>query len=101
MTDELGAQLTNIKEEIGDIKRSLSRISDALEKLARVEERQASQQQAINRIGTHIDRIETRLLALERSEPSQRKAAEWIERLSWLAVVAVLSYVALKTGLIT
>ena len=30
MTDELGVQLTNIKEEIGDIKRSLSRISDAL-----------------------------------------------------------------------
>ncbi len=101
--NELGILTTKLgvlHDDVNEIKAALSKLSDAITKLALVEERQTQTSQALERSFVGIERIETRLASLERTAPEARRAAHWIDRAMWAAAAAIAVLFARKTGLI-
>lgn len=96
LTTKLGV----LHDDVNEIKAALSKLSDAITKLALVEERQSQTSQALERAFVGIERIEARLASLERTALDSRRAARWIDRALWAAVAALAMLVARKTGII-
>jgi len=96
----LSTRLATLHEDVSEIKSALKTLSEAITKLALVEERQqqaaAAQERAFNALG----KLENRLAQLEIrcSEFSTTKI--WVDRGVWATVAAALTYIAKKAGLL-
>jgi hypothetical protein len=97
------AQLSALQENVTEIKTALLRLSDAVTKLALVEERQTQASLAIDRAFSAIERIEQRLSTVERDmslgKNQQAAASLWIDRAVVFLVTAALMFIARNTGL--
>ena len=96
----LAAKLSALHEDVGEVKAALRELSDAITKLALVEERQSQTSSALERAFIAIEKIETRLSMLERVQPEARRAARWLDRALWAAAAAVAMFIGRKAGLI-
>ena len=83
----LKAKQDAMAEDITEIKGSLSKISDALTVLARLEERHKNTDDTINRIHSRIDGHDGRIRATENKLAAQM----WIERIIWVTVAGGIS----------
>lgn len=106
--------LANLHADVGDIKAGMQDFRDGMKelaaailKLALVEERQAQAGQAIERCFKLAEKLETKLdgaiervVELEKAEPAQNKAAEWVDRAVWAIVSAAGMLTASKLGLL-
>lgn len=102
----LHADVGDIKAGMADFKDGMRELAAAILKLALVEERQAHAAQALERafammekMDRRIDGVTDRVMALEKSEPSQNRAAEWVDRAVWAAASAAVMMAAAKAGL--
>jgi len=97
------AQLDALHDDVGEIKIALSKLSDAITKLALVEERQTQASLAIERAFVTMERMEERLVVVEREQNVRRSqqdsTAQWVDRAVVFLVTAALMFVARKTGL--
>lgn len=107
-------QLANLHADVGDIKAGMQDFRDGMKelaaailKLALVEERQAQAGQAIERCFKLAEKLESkldgaieRIVELEKAEPAQNKAAEWVDRAVWAIVSAAGMLTASKLGLL-
>lgn len=96
----LAAKLCALHEDVSEIKAALTKLSDAITKLALVEERQTQSAAALERAFTAIEKIERRLASLEQSQPEQKRTAKWLERAVVAIVAAVAAMFAKKAGLL-
>ena len=78
---------------------SIERMSEAVTRLALVEERQAAVSTTIERLVQSLESHEERLRRLEVSEPMQAKATEWVQSALWALATAAAMFVAAKAGL--
>lgn len=78
--------LIALREDVSEIKGFMSKMSDAIERLARLEERHVNTASALERAFTTISKIDTRLAALEKAQPVQSMASGWIVNGAWAAV---------------
>ena len=86
-TDVLAVRLSALHEDVGEIKTALGKLSDAITKLALVEQNQNMAAEALERAFKAIERIEYRLDALEHAQPKHNATSIWVDR----AVVAMVS----------
>lgn len=107
-------QLANLHADVGDIKAGMQDFRDGMKelaaailKLALVEERQAQAGQAIERCFKLAEKLEIkldgaieRIVELEKAEPTQSKAAEWVDRAVWAVVSAAGMFTAAKLGVL-
>jgi len=91
---------------MADFKDGMKELSAAILKLALVEERQAHASQAMERsfrllekLEQRVDGIAIRVTELEKAEPNQKRAADWVDRAVWAAATAAVVYIAAKSGL--
>lgn len=77
-TEVIKEQMVGVREDIGEIKGALSRVADALERLARLEERHATVASALDRAFGAIKSIDLRLKVVELAQPVQRLTSGWI-----------------------
>ena len=106
------AQLAALHADVGDIKagmhdfrEGMKELAAAILKLALVEERQAQASQAIERCFKMAEKLDhkvemgaSRVTELEKSEPQQNRAAEWVDRAVWAAASAAVMMFAAKSG---
>ena len=85
--------LANSMERIEDI---LAQMSDSINKLAVVEERQATVTESVKRMYEKLDNIETRLRTLEIAEPMQTQTSTWVLNGIWGIVGAAMAYAITK-----
>lgn len=78
---------------------AIERMSEAVTRLALVEERQTAASTAIERIVQSQEKLDERLRRLEVAEPMQAKAAEWVQSAIWAAAAAAVVFMAGKVGL--
>ena len=111
---EFSKQLASLHCDVGEIKVGMSdfrtgmkEMTKAITKLALVEERQTHASQAIERcfkaaerLQASLDKLDGRVAELERSEPSQNRAAEWVDRAVWAAASASVAMFAAKSGML-
>ena len=96
----LAAKLGALHDDVSEIKAALTKLSDAITKLALVEERQTQAAAALERAFTAIEKIERRLASLEQVQPEQKRTAKWLERAVVAIVAAVAAMFAKKAGLL-
>ena len=75
------------------------RMSEAVTRLALVEERQAAASTALERLVQTLEKVDERLRRLEVAEPMQAKATEWVQSAVWAAAAAAVMFMAGKAGL--
>ena len=92
--------IARIREDQHAMRTAIERMSEAVTRLALVEERQAATSQAIGRVMETVEKIELRVRSLEIAEPMQAKAAEWVQSAVWAAAAAAVMFMAAKAGLI-
>lgn len=109
MVTQMGA----LHADVGVIKTSMTSFSDGMDRLTKavtqlavVEERQTHAQQAQERLFKAHDEMRAdikanalRITELEKSEPAQSRAAEWVDRAVWAAASAAVMMAAAKAGL--
>lgn len=99
-TGILTTKLNVLHEDVSEIKQALGKLSDAITKLALVEERQTQAATALERTFIALDRIELRLQALERDKRMTDQTVLWVNRAVWAAVIVVAAFAAKTVGLL-
>ena len=88
-----------IREDQHAMRAAIERMSEAVTRLALVEERQAAASNAIERLVQSLEKLDERLRRLEVAEPMQAKSAEWVQSAVWAAAAAAVMFMAGKAGL--
>ncbi len=102
----IATKLEALHSDVGDMKGVLRELTSAVAKLAIVEERQSQASLALERAfkvlekteGRH-DALEKRVDVLEKAQPLQQQATDWIKGGVWSAVCIVMIFIAKKAGL--
>lgn len=68
----------DVQLQISELRRATLRMSDAVERLTRLEERHAGTATAVERAFAAISKQNDRIATLERSAPVQALAASWV-----------------------
>jgi thiamine kinase-like enzyme len=95
----IATRLETLHNDLVDLKKSHAKMADALIKLALVEERQATFLAAQERTFKAIERIEDRLVMLEKDAPKNALATNWVTVAVGAAAASALAFVASKVGL--
>ena len=84
MDSILEIKLHALHEDVGEVKTALNRLSDAITKLALVEQQQGQIAASLERAFKTISKLEDRLTALEQQNaalaPQQSDTAKWVDR---------------------
>lgn len=98
--ERLTHHIQRIREDQYAMRAAIERMSEAVTRLALVEERQSAASSAIDRMAQALEKLDERLRRLEVAEPMQAKAAEWVQSALWAAAAAAVMFLAGKAGLI-
>jgi hypothetical protein len=79
-TEILTVKLEALHSDVSEIKSSLDKVSEAITKLALVEQQQNQIASSLERAFKAISKLEDRLVALEQSAPTVTDTAKWIDR---------------------
>ena len=85
--------IQNINENLSELKESMDRVNEKLERMVRIEERQRNTDEAFGRAFTQIDAHEKRVAAIETQLPELNTIKSWVIR----GVLAVVATVGLGT----
>ena len=91
--------IQRIREDQHAMRAAIERMSEAVTRLALVEERQAAASSAIDRLAQSLEKLDERLRHLEVAEPMQAKATEWVQAALWALATAAAMFIAGKAGL--
>lgn len=97
--ERLTHHIQSIREDQHAMRAAIERMSEAVTRLALVEERQSATSTAIERLVQSMEKLDERLRRLEVAEPMQAKAAEWVQSAVWAAAAAAVVFMAGKAGL--
>ena len=97
--DRLTHHIQRIREDQHAMRAAIERMSEAVTRLALVEERQTVASTAIERIVQSQEKLDERLRRLEVADPMQTKAAELVQSAVWAAAAAAVMFMAGKAGL--
>lgn len=102
MTDTgvLAAKIEMLHSDIVDMKDAIAQLSQAITKLAIVEERQAQTAEALERAFKLIGKLEDRMSDLEKAQPKTKETSAWVDRFILWAVMGVMGFVGAKIGLL-
>ena len=98
--DILAVRLDALHGDVGEIKTALGRLSDAITKLALVEQQQNQTALALERAFKALDKLESRVSVLENKSPTSERTVRWVDQAVLGAIVLVLLFVAKKVGLV-
>jgi hypothetical protein len=101
------AQMKALQGDLFEVKTAIKDVAAALTKLALVEERQTQSAAALERafsaiekLDKKLDAVAARVLEIEKREPSQTRAAEWVDRAVWAAAAGMVMMAASKLGML-
>lgn len=119
MIEVMSHNIQRMREDMGDLRAVVGKLTDAVTKLAVVEERQIADRVALERAFLAIqkaderctamfekcvekmERTEGRVDVLEQAAPMQAQTSQWIMTAVWAVVAAAAMYAAKKLGIIT
>lgn len=100
MADEiLNHKIQTLHEDVTEVKNALNKLTDAVTKLALLEERQLHAAAAQERAFAALERVESRLHKLEQYMPTAKRTSVWVDRAVLFVLGLVAMYVAKTVGL--
>lgn len=82
-------EIQHLREDMGDMKRTVERVAELMEKLVRVEERQSTTSEQMGRAFSSIKALEERVRQLERDLVKPVLFTGWMQTAVGVAVGAV------------
>jgi DNA repair ATPase RecN len=79
-TEILTVKLEALHTDVSEIKSALDKVSEAITKLALVEQQQNQIASSLERAFRAIGKVEDRLAALEQATPTVTETAKWVDR---------------------
>jgi len=76
----LTVKLEALHSDVSDIKSALDKVSEAITKLALVEQQQNQIASSLERAFKAISKLEDRLVSLEQATPTVTDTAKWVDR---------------------
>lgn len=95
----LSMQLKTLHEDVSEMKSVLKDLATAITKLALIEERQANAAAALERAFGALERVESRVAALEKDVPANKRVNVWVDRAIWAGLGLLAMTVMKKSGL--
>lgn len=89
-----------LHNDVSEIKAALRDLTNAITKLALIEERQTQAAASLDRAFAALERMERRIARLEEAAPINGQASRWVFGGMWAAAGALLVMVAKKAGLL-
>lgn len=99
-SERISHHIQRIREDQRAMRAAIERMSEAVTRLAPVEERQAAASTAIERLVQSLEKLDERLRRLELTEQTQAKTAAWVQSALWAMAAGAAIFVAKKVGLI-
>jgi hypothetical protein len=96
----IAVQMKSLHEDIGEMKTALGRLTDAITKLALIEQQQAQAAAAQERAFRALEKVEGRVSEIERRLPEVSRTSVWVDRAVWASVAAMAMFVAKKLGIL-
>lgn len=107
---KMAARLDGLHSDIGEMKSVVRDLTQAVVKLALIEERQTQASQALERAFKEIEKcqnkiddvgikIDARIDALEVDAPMQKQTSQWVSAAVWGAAAGAAMFVAKQVGL--
>lgn len=96
---DVKAEMGALRENTQEVKSVLTRVADALDRLARLEERHASMSRAVERAFAAIDALNARVVQIERLQPVHQLTSGWVEKAAWAAAGMIAVIVMKKLGI--
>jgi hypothetical protein len=93
-------RLATLHEDVRDVRTSMTKLAEAITKLALVEERQLHANHTMERLITHQTLQDERLKALEIAAPAASRASQWLDRGIVFSVGALFMFALKKLGLL-
>jgi hypothetical protein len=87
-------------EDIGELKSTLKELAVSVNRLTLVEERVEHTNAAMERAFTNMDKLSSRVGALEHAQVTSKQTNEWVGKAMWACAAAAVVFVAKKAGLI-
>lgn len=78
--DVFSLKLDVLHADVTEIKTALNELSKAITKLALVEQQQSQIANSLERAFKAISNVETRVAALEKTQPQHTEVAKWVDR---------------------
>lgn len=102
MTDDevglLSHRLGTLHDDVTEMKVAMKDLATAITKLALIEERQANAAAAQERAFKVLERLETRVGALELLVPANKRISIWVDRAAWGSAGLLVMFVLKKSG---
>jgi hypothetical protein len=102
----VAARLESFETSFDDLKGDMRKMAEAVTKLAVMEERQVSANQAqerafnaIKRVEDDVSKVKTKVIALEIAGVDSKRTSAWIDRAVLAIVLAVAMFIAAKAGI--
>ena len=95
----LSVKLEVLHSDVVEVKTALNKLSDAITKLALVEQQQNQTAQALERAFKAISKIEDRLSLLEQAAPKGKETSNWVDRFILAIVMCAAGFVGTKLGI--
>lgn len=99
MSDVLAAQLAAMHEDVSEIKETQRQLVSAVERLARLEERDHARNEALGRLFDTLEKIDGRVTELEKQEPLNKQTNNWVMAAIAAALGFLGSVLSKKVGL--
>jgi chromosome segregation ATPase len=94
----LQVKLEMLHGDVVEVKTALNKLSDAITKLALVEQQQSQTAQALERAFKAISKIEDRLTSLEQAQPKTKETSDWVDRFILAIVACAAGFIGTKLG---
>ena len=98
--ERISHHIQRIREDQHAMRAAIERMSEAVTRLALVEERQAAASAAIERLVQALEKADERLRRLELAEQTQTKTAALVQAALWALAAAAAAFIAKKVGLL-
>ncbi|CAB4130946.1 hypothetical protein UFOVP121_47 [uncultured Caudovirales phage] len=95
----LDIKLEQLHSDVGEIKSALGKLSDAIIKLALIEERQTTASASLERAFKALERVEHRISVLEQSNVTSRRTNGWVDKFVITTTGVTLIFILKKSGI--
>ena len=96
--DPVAQRLARVEQSIVMMDKSISRVADMVERLTRMEERNVSIANSLEKVWQKVDALSIRVVELEKSEPMQAQTTKWVTGAMWGALGAAGMFILKKLG---
>jgi hypothetical protein len=95
----IAIHLKTLHADVGEMKSVLRELTSAITKLALIEQQQTQTLRAQERFAIMLDKLDNRIMDVERRMPEISRTSTWVDRGIWAAAATVAIFIAKQTGL--